>query len=110
MPCTARLTASPQVYGGGVSFVVYPFVWSSNIFGGASSTSAGDTVASGLSAVFVDCNFSGSLASTRTIGGLVTKHHVFYYCLNARAPIFTRVSYQMLDRRCGWLPVGSIWR
>jgi hypothetical protein len=65
---TARLTFGSQVYGGSVAFVVQPYVWSSNSFIEKSSTSAGDTVVSGLSAVFLNCSFSGSTALTRTIG------------------------------------------
>ncbi len=62
-----RLTAVLQVYGGGVSFVVHPYVWSSSSFNGGSSASAGSTAVSGLSVIFVDCNFSGATVSTRTI-------------------------------------------
>lgn len=65
---TARLTFAPQVYGGGVAFVVQPYVWSSNSFVSSSITKARDTVVSGLSAVFLNCSFSGSKALTRTIG------------------------------------------
>ena len=64
-----RLTAVLQVYGGGVSFVVSPRVWSSSAFRGGSSTSAGSTTVTGLSAVFLDCNFSGSGVSTHSISG-----------------------------------------
>jgi hypothetical protein len=64
---TLRLTAVLQVYGGGVSFVVHPYVWSSSSFRGGSSASAGSTIVTGLSAIFVDCNFSGGTVSTRTI-------------------------------------------
>ena len=64
---TLRLTAVLQVYGGGVSFVVHPYVWSSSSFNGGSSASAGRTIVTGLSAVFLDCNFSGGTVSTRTI-------------------------------------------
>ena len=56
-----------QVYGGGVSFVVHPYVWSSGLFNGGSSASARSTIVSGLSVIFVDCNFSGGTVSTRTI-------------------------------------------
>jgi hypothetical protein len=55
------------VYGGGVSFVVHPYVWSSSSFRGGSSASAGSTIVTGLLAVFLDCNFSGGTVSTRTI-------------------------------------------
>jgi hypothetical protein len=65
---TARFTFAPQVYGGGVAFVVQPHVWSSNSFLPQSSTSAGDTAVSGLSAVVFNCSFFGSTALTRTIG------------------------------------------
>jgi hypothetical protein len=57
------------VYGGGVSFVVSPHVWSSSAFRGESSTSAGSAIVAGLSAVFFDCNFSGSAVSTHSISG-----------------------------------------
>ena len=62
-----RLTAVLQVYGGGVSFVVHPYVWSSSSYFGESSASAGSTTVSGLSVIFIDCNFSGATVSTRTI-------------------------------------------
>ena len=62
-----RLTAVLQVYGGGVSFVVHPYVWSSSSFNGGSTASAGSTTITGLSVIFVDCNFSGATVSTRTI-------------------------------------------
>jgi hypothetical protein len=57
------------VYGGGVAFVVHPYVWSSSSFRGGSSASAGSTIVTGLSAVFLDCNFSGASVSTLTISG-----------------------------------------
>ena len=62
-----RLTAVLQVYGGGVSFVVHPYVWSSSSYEGRSTASAGSTTVTGLSVIFVDCNFSGATVSTRTI-------------------------------------------
>ena len=62
-----RLTAVLQVYGGGVSFVVHPYVWSSSTYRGESTASAGSTAVTGLSVIFVDCNFSGGTVSTRTI-------------------------------------------
>ncbi len=67
---TARLTFGQQVYGGGVAFIVQPYVWSSvlSLYDAAYKTEAGDTVVSGLSAVFINCSFSGSTALTRTIG------------------------------------------
>ena len=65
---TARLIFAPQVYGGGVAFVVQPYLRNSNVFSGQSIAKAGDTVVSGLSAVFFNCSFSGSTAMTRTIG------------------------------------------
>ena len=64
---TQRLTAVLQVYGGGVSFVVHPYVWSSSSYSGGSSASAGSTIVTGLSVIFVDCNFFGGAVSTRTI-------------------------------------------
>ena len=77
---TARLTFAPQVYGGGVAFVVQPYVWSylsSNPYIRPSITEAGDTVVSGISAVFFNCSFSGSTALTRTIGALDSVFVVF---------------------------------
>jgi hypothetical protein len=62
-----RLTAALQVYGGGVSFVVHPYVWSSSSYRDGSSASAGSTIVTGLSIIFIDCNFSGGTVSTRTI-------------------------------------------
>jgi hypothetical protein len=58
-----------QVYGGGVAFVVHPYVWSSSSSRGGSSASAGSTIVKGLSAIFHDCNFSGASVSTLTISG-----------------------------------------
>ena len=58
-----------QVYGGGVAFVVHPYVWSSSLSRGGSSASAGSTIVKVLSAVFLDCNFSGATVSTLTISG-----------------------------------------
>ncbi len=66
MQNTLPLTSGPQVYGGGVTFVVQPYLWSSSSSYGDASTSAGDTIASGLLAVFIDCNFSGSRSSSHT--------------------------------------------
>jgi hypothetical protein len=67
---TLRFTAALQVYGGAVAFIIHPYVWSFSSFNGGSATSAGNTIVSGLSAVFTDCIFSGNKASTRTIGGI----------------------------------------
>ena len=73
-----RLTAVLQVYGGGVSFVVHPYVWSSSTYRGGSSASAGSTIVTGLSIIFIDCNFSGGTVSTRTISAPT---HVFFNVL-----------------------------
>ena len=62
-----RLIDVLQVYGGGVSFVVHAYVWSSSSYRVASSASAGSTTVTWLSVIFVDCNFSGATVSTRTI-------------------------------------------
>jgi hypothetical protein len=62
-----RLTAVLQVYGGGVSFVVHPYVWSSSTYRGGSTASAGSTTVTGFSVIFMDCNFSNGTVSTRTI-------------------------------------------
>jgi hypothetical protein len=69
------LTAVPQVYGGGVSFVVHPYLWSSNSFDGNSSASAGDTSVSGLSAIFSNCHFIGCSVSSRSISGMNVAYH-----------------------------------
>jgi hypothetical protein len=53
-----------------VSFAVHPYVWSSNSFNGRSSVLAGETIVSAISAVFSDCNFSGSTAKTLTTSTL----------------------------------------
>jgi hypothetical protein len=66
----SQLTAAPQVYGGGVSFVVHPHVWSSNSFNAQSSASAGDTIVSELSSVFKNCRFVGCSASSSTTRGM----------------------------------------
>ncbi len=52
-----------------MSFVVHPYVWSSNSFNGESSTSAGSNTVTRLSAVFLDCDFSGNSVSTHSISG-----------------------------------------
>jgi hypothetical protein len=74
---TLRLTAVLQVYGGGVSFVVHPYVWSSNFFRGKSSTSAGSTNVTGLSAVIRDCNFSGDKGSAYTFRPISVSKSLF---------------------------------
>jgi hypothetical protein len=74
----SRLTALPQVYGGGVSFVVHPHVWNSNSFNGELSASAGDTIVSGLSAVFTNCRFVSCRVSSRTISGMNVAYHQLY--------------------------------
>jgi hypothetical protein len=81
---TLQLNAVLQVYGGGVSFVVHPYVWSSNSFNGGSSASAGRTIVTGLSAVFLDCNFSGSIVSTRTISAPSRVFFKFLFALSLR--------------------------
>ncbi len=65
--CASRLIAVLQVYGGGVSVVVHPNVWSSSSYRGGSSASAGSTIVTGLYVIFVDCNFFGATVATRTI-------------------------------------------
>ena len=62
-----------------MSFVVHPHLWSSNSFDGKSSAFAGDTVVTGLSAVFTRCQFVDCSASSRTIRGT----YVAYYQLTA---------------------------
>jgi hypothetical protein len=69
-----RLTAVLQVYGGGVSVVVHPYVWSSSSYRGGSSASAGSTIVTGLYVIFVDCYFFGATVATRTISAPT---HVF---------------------------------
>jgi hypothetical protein len=74
----SQLTAAHQVYGGGVSFVVHPHLWSSNSFNAQSSASAGDTIVSELSAVFINCRFVGCHAASRTTRGTgVALHRLF---------------------------------
>ncbi len=60
-----------------MSFVVHPYVWSSNSFNGESSTSAGSSTVTRLSAVFLDCDFSGNSVSTHSISGLILVFFVF---------------------------------
>jgi hypothetical protein len=69
MYATSRLTAVAQVYGGGVSFVVHPHLWSVNSFDGSSSAFARDTIVSGLSAVFSKCNFTSCSATSLNASG-----------------------------------------
>jgi hypothetical protein len=75
------ITAVSQVYGGSVSFVVHPYVWSSSSFNGGSSSSAGSTIVSQLSAIFLDCNFFGSTVSTYVIGGPTSMSMLLFYCV-----------------------------
>jgi hypothetical protein len=63
-----RLIAAPQVYGGGVSFVIHPYLWSVSSFYGLSTASAGSTIVSGLSVLFTDFVFVNSRAETRSGG------------------------------------------
>ena len=79
-----RVTSFPQVYGGGVSVVVQPYIWSLSSGYADVSTSAGDTIASGILIIFIDCNFSGSISSTRTKSGLILASLDFiamHFCL-----------------------------
>ena len=74
-----RLTAVLQVYGGGVSFVVHPYVWSSSSYQGGSTASAGSTTVTGLSVIFIYCNYFGATVSTRTISA--PTHAFSMFCL-----------------------------
>ena len=88
-----RLTAVLQVYGGGVSVVVHPYVWSSSSYRGASSASsasAGSTTVTGLSVIFVDCNFSGATVSTSTISAPTRVFINVLFALSLRL-FYTRV-------------------
>ena len=85
-----RLTAVLQVYGGGVSFVVHPYVWSSSSYEGGSTASAGSTTVTGLSVIFVDCNFSGATVSTRTISAPTRVFINILFALSLRL-FYTRV-------------------
>jgi hypothetical protein len=98
-----RLTAVLQVYGGGVSVVVHPYVWSSSSYEGGSSASAGSTTVTGLSAVFIDCNFSGGTVSTRTISAPTRVVIKFLFALPLRL-FYTRVHSLALSqaRPPGW--------
>jgi hypothetical protein len=78
-----RLTAAAQVYGGSVAFIVHPYVWSSNSFDGVSSSSAGSTIVAGFAAVFLDCNFSGSVVSTRSISDPTLLFFPFHFTVLA---------------------------
>ncbi len=63
-----RLTLAAQVYGGSLSLVVGPYLWSgtsgNDDFSLMSTCSAGDTVVSGLWTVLNNNRISGSLALT----------------------------------------------
>ena len=85
-----RLIDVLQVYGGGVSFVIHPYVWSSSSFNGGSLASAGSTTVTGLSVIFVDCNFSGATVSTRTISGSTRVFINVLFALSLRL-FYTRV-------------------
>jgi hypothetical protein len=79
-----------QVYGGGVSFVVHPYVWSSSSYLTGSSASAGSTTVTGLSVIFVDCNFSGATVSTGTISATTRVFINVLFALSLRL-FYTRV-------------------
>ena len=51
-----------------MSVVVHPYLWSASSFYGLSTASAGNTIVSGLSALFNDCVFLNSRAQTRSGG------------------------------------------
>jgi hypothetical protein len=59
-----------HVSGGGVAFIVHPFIWSMSSFWGSSLSLAGATIVSRLSAIFIESYFSGCAASSRTISVL----------------------------------------
>ena len=98
-----QLTAALQVYGGGASFVVHPYVWSSSSYQGGSSASAGSTTVTGLSVIFVDCNFSGATVSTRTISAPTRVFINILFALSLRL-FYTRVHSIALSqaRAPGW--------
>ena len=79
-----------QVYGGGVSVVVHPYVWSSSSYEGGSTASAGSTIVTGLSVIFVDCNFFGATVSTRTISAPTRVFINVFFALSLRL-FYTRV-------------------
>jgi hypothetical protein len=97
------LTAEPQVYGGGVAFIVHPYVWSSSSFFGSSSSSAGSTIVSRLSANFSNCSFSGCAAWTRTISGSTS--HSF----NCNRATFTFMLTPTFNRRRWQCASCSVW-
>jgi hypothetical protein len=66
-----------QVYGGGLSFVIHPYIWSANSFYGLSTASAGNTIVSGLLAIFNKSLFSNSRAETRSSGELTLRSSCF---------------------------------
>jgi lysozyme family protein len=76
-----RLIAAPQVYGGGVSVVVHPYLWSASSFYGSSTASAGSTIVSGLSALFSDCFFANSRAQTQSGGELTAARGFVLPCI-----------------------------
>ncbi len=61
-----RFTLVIQVYGGGMSLVIGAYIWTSSSFYGFSTSSAGATIVSGLSALLSNCRIDGSSASTST--------------------------------------------
>lgn len=110
MHYTMQLTSALQVYGGSISFTVNPFVRSSSSYFGQSSSTAGDTIVSGLSAIFVDCNISDSKASTRTNSG---SNFSILAAIFVTLRHFSQISSQIIDRRGGprqaELRSGSVW-
>ena len=87
-----RLTISLQVYGGGVSFVVHPYMWSSSPFLGSSSISTDCTSIARLSAIFTNCTFSGGRALSRTMSGFFYAFHMYCCCIHVFAHFFTFVA------------------
>ncbi len=73
-----------------MSFVVHPYVWSSSSYQGGSTASAGSTAVTGLSVIFVDCNFSGATVSTRTISAQTRVFINVLFALSLRL-FYTRV-------------------
>lgn len=66
-----------------MALVVHPEVWSSSTFNGGSAVSAGRTSVLRLSAVFLDCIFSGNQVASHTISGRPSYCFVF--------PVYFRV-------------------
>ncbi len=75
-----------------MAFIVHPFIWSLSSFFGSSSSLAGATIVSRLSAIFIESDFSGCAASSRTISVL----NLFFNCSTLLARVYLNAPLQVM--------------